>query len=302
LQPLLENNDCPALSLRLLGQPLIIRNITIAKKVHDVDTVMVPEGFSHVLNLVQDNFPSINVEEFHDDTHNDINGSSLLYNNGSSVPVTVSKNCLELPLNSVFHSSQEGGGLFIDKITYPWDFLNAMKKTLYQDISQAIISPNASVCSSSLIEGPCIIEDNVVVDDFCKVKGPAYIGSGSFIGMGSLVRNCNIGDNTKIGFNCEISRTYFQGNGEIAHHNVILDSIIGNNVWFGGYSGTANVLLNKKNIRYEIGQGELIDTGTNSFGTVIGNNSAIGASVIILPGRQVPTNAVVQAGTVVGKK
>jgi NDP-sugar pyrophosphorylase family protein len=68
-----------------------------------------------------------------------------------------------------------------------------------------------------------------------------------------------IGNNTKIGFNCEISRTYFQGNDEMAHHNLILDSIIGNNVWFGLYLGTANVLLNKKNIRYEIDERELVD-------------------------------------------
>jgi UDP-N-acetylglucosamine diphosphorylase / glucose-1-phosphate thymidylyltransferase / UDP-N-acetylgalactosamine diphosphorylase / glucosamine-1-phosphate N-acetyltransferase / galactosamine-1-phosphate N-acetyltransferase len=303
LQPLLEKDDCPALSLRLLGQPLIIRNITIAKKVHEIDTVMVPVGFSHVINLVQDNFPSIKVEEYYDDTPDDINGRNILYNNGGSAPLTVSKNCLEMPMNSVFHCSQDGGILSADKITYPWELLNAMKKTLYEEVSHGTkISPNATVSSSTVIDGPCIIEDNVTVDDFCKIKGPVYIGSGSLIGMGSLVRNCNMGDNTKIGFNCEIARSYFQGNDEIAHHNVILDSVIGNNVWFGGYTGTANVLLNKKNIRYEIGGRELVDTGTNSFGTVIGNNSAVGASVIILPGRQVPTNAVVQAGTIVGKK
>jgi acetyltransferase-like isoleucine patch superfamily enzyme len=303
LQPLLEKDDCPGLSLRLLGQPLIIRNITIAKKFHDIDTVMVPEGFSHIINLVQDNFPLIKVEEYYDEPPGDINGSNILYNNGSSVPVTVSKNYLEMPLNSVFHGSQDRGILSADKITYPWELLNAMKKILYEEVSHGTkISPNATVSSSTVIDGPCIIEDNATVDDFCKIKGPVYIGSGSLIGMGSLVRNCNIGDNTKIGFNCEIARSYFQGNDEIAHHNVILDSVIGNNVWFGGYTGTANVLLNKKNIRYEIGGRELVDTGTNSFGTVIGNNSAVGASVIILPGRQVPTNAVVQAGTIVGKK
>ena len=303
LQPLLEKEDCPALSLRLLGQPLIVRNITIAKRFHEIDTVMVPVGISHVVSLVQDNFPSIKVEEYYDDTPGVINDRNILYNNGSSAPLTVSKNCLEMPLNSVFHGSQDGGILSADKITYPWELLNAMKKTLYEEVSHGTkISPNATVSSSSVIDGPCIIEDNATVDDFCKIKGPVYIGSGSLIGMGSLVRNCNIGDNTKIGFNCEIARSYFQGNDEIAHHNVILDSVIGNNVWFGGYTGTANVLLNKKNIRYEIGGRELVDTGTNSFGTVIGNNSAVGASVIILPGRQVPTNAVVQAGTIVGKK
>jgi acetyltransferase-like isoleucine patch superfamily enzyme len=109
-----------------------------------------------------------------------------------------------------------------------------------------------------------------------------------------------MGVNTSIGFNCEIAKTYFEGHDRIAHQNVILDSIIGRNVWFGGYSGTANVLLDRKNVSYQIGD-KLVDTGTDHFGAVVGNNCAIGASVIILPGRQVQSNTVIQAGTIVGK-
>ena len=69
-------------------------------------------------------------------------------------------------------------------------------------------------------------------------------------------------------------------------------------MWFGGYSDTANVLLDRKNIRYEI-NGNLVDTGTDHFGSVIGNNCSIGASVIILPGRRIAPNTMVQAGTIV---
>ena len=86
----------------------------------------------------------------------------------------------------------------------------------------------------------------------------------------------------------------------IGHQNVILDSIIGQNVWFGGYSGTANVQLNRKGIIYRIGD-TLVNTGTDHFGAVVGNNCAIGASVIILPGRHVSANSIIQAGTPFGK-
>ncbi|MGB6533118.1 MAG: hypothetical protein WBF33_33925 [Candidatus Nitrosopolaris sp.] len=115
-----------------------------------------------------------------------------------------------------------------------------------------------------------------------------------FIGGGIVTRIIN-----KI--YCEIARTYFEGQDTMAHQNVILDSIMGKNVWFGGYSGTANVLLSKKNVRFQVGH-RLLDTGVWRFGVVVGNNCAIGASVIILPGREVPSNSVIQAGTVVGKK
>lgn len=117
--------------------------------------------------------------------------------------------------------------------------------------------------------------------------------------MSSLIRNCVLGNKTKIGFNCEIGRTYFGGNSKISHQNVILDSVIGENVWFGGYSGTANVLLTRGSIKYAVGK-DLVDTGTDHFGAVVGNNCAVGASVIILPGRQVPSDSFIQAGTIFG--
>lgn len=109
------------------------------------------------------------------------------------------------------------------------------------------------------------------------------------------------GGKTSIGFNCEISKSYFSGQTDIAHHNVILDSVLGENVWFGGYSGTANVLLTKTNVKYQIND-NLIDTGISHFGALVGNNSSVGAAVIILPGRQIPANSTIQAGTIFGKK
>jgi NDP-sugar pyrophosphorylase family protein len=191
--------------------------------------------------------------------------------------------------------------LLVEPINYPWDFLHASQKVLHDEITHTVISKNSKIANSSIIEGPCVIEDNVTIDDFCKIRGPVYIGKDSFVGMGSLVRNSMIGEDTHIGFNCEVARTHFAGNDKIAHHNVILDSIIGKNVWFGGYAGTANALLTRQNVRYQIDDG-LVDTGTSHFGSVVGNNCAVGAAVIILPGRQIPANSKIQAGTIVGKK
>ena len=42
-------------------------------------------------------------------------------------------------------------------------------------------------------------------------------------------------------------------------------------------------------------------TGTDHFGAVVGNNCAIRASVIILPGRHVPANSINQAERFLGK-
>ena len=301
LESVTDKYDCPASSLKLLGEPLIVRNVSIASNIHLIGTVMIPKEFPSALALVQDNFPSMNVEEYHDNSEISSIAIDNTINPSGKLTIRGNGESLELPLNSVLHYSRTGS-LLIDSIVYPWDFLDMIQRTLQEEITHTVISPSASIAKSSIIDGPCIIEDDVTIDDFCKIKGPTYISKGSFIGMSSLIRNCMMGNETRIGFNCEIAKSYFAGNTKIAHQNVILDSIIGKNVWFGGYSGTANVLLNRRNIRYDIGgNGKLVDTGTDHFGAVVGNNCAIGASVIILPGRQVPHNTVIQAGTIVGK-
>ena len=205
-----------------------------------------------------------------------------------------------LPCNVIIGKNSSKNHIDYSLFRFPWEFLDSVTEVLQNEVKDVIISDKSKIAKSSIIEGPCVIEDNVVIDDFVKIKGPVFIGEGSFIGMGSLIRNSILEYKTNIGFNCEVAKTYFAGNAKISHHNVILDSIIGKNVWFGGYSGTANVLLNRQNIRYGI-NGSLVDTGKTHFGAVVSNNCCIGAAVIILPGRRVPPNSTVPAGTIYQK-
>ena len=333
LDYLIEENEIPATSLKVLGKPLIVRNIYIARKVLDVDTIRIPDEYPAVSQLIHDNFPSINVKEFHGvskETNKENSNKDKLTGTTTTTTTTTTNNIvirgrkgmadtssnnniIEIPINSIIchYSGKSGTGddtnsgiyrsnnndLIVYPIIYPWDFLNAVKMILQEEVIQTSISPNASIAKSTIIKDPCIIEDNVTIDDFCKIIGPTYIGNGSFIGTSSLVRECMIGSNTKIGYNCEIGRTYLAGDDEIAHLNVILDSVIGKNVWFGGYSTTANTLLNnrEKNIIWKIGNGESVDIGTHHFGSIVGNNCTIGASVMLLPGRYIPSNTLVQA-------
>lgn len=228
----------------------------MAQQVYSISKVMIPSEFSAAIKLVQERFPSLNVQE--------LCGGNL---SNSKVSILGNEN-LEIPLNALIYYSKRTNTLTIDSLIYPWDFLNTVQKVLYDEVTEQIISPNASIARSSIIKGPCI-------------------------------RNSILGNNTKIGFNCEIGRSYFAGNTKISHQNVLLDNFIGEDVWFGGYSGTANVLLTGSNIKYAVGD-DLVDTGTDRFGAVVGNICAVGASVIILPGRQVQSNSIIQAGTIFG--
>ena len=303
-----NENEIPISSLKVLNQPLIVRNVSIASRILNIHRIKIPSKYNTALKLIQDNFPAINVEEYDEDNNNDYrnNNSKLIGTSTSarSYNISIKENMdyLEIPLNSaLWYLQSEKENILINPIVYPWDFHYIIQKILQDELTQASISPNTSISKSTIVDGPCIIEDGVTIDDFCKIKGPTYISKGSFIGMGSLIRNSMIGNETRIGFNCEIGRSYLLGHDKISHQNVILDSIIGDNVWFGAYSATDNTLPHGQKVIYEIEKGKSIDTGIDHFGAVIGNNCIISTSVIIMPGRHIQADITVKPETIISK-
>ncbi|HEX7032549.1 MAG TPA: hypothetical protein VF172_06075 [Nitrososphaera sp.] len=303
--PLLEGSECngtAAACLKIMNKPLIVHNIDVLNRTlkGKITGVAIPRDLKGILDAINEHCRDINIREIDDGNNNSWNGwDNIKQQHYASAVINWSDDSVRLPINSVIYSSSPEN-IKVDLITYPWHFLAAIQSLLKEHVTSTYISPTAKVSKTSVIEGPCIIEDNVVLDDFCKIKGPAYISAGSVVGMCSLIRSSILGKNTRIGFNCEIARSFFYGNTKMPHQNEILDSLIGNNVWFGGYSATANVLLSRENIKFLI-DGNLLDTGTDHFGAVVGNNSAVGAHVLILPGRQIPPNSRIQAGTIVRK-
>ena len=307
----IENeSQAPASSLKVLHQPLIVRNVSIANRIQSIHRIKVPSKCGTTLKLLQDNFSTIDVEEYEDDKDedegdikpNDSNSSNLIDNNSTAARshnISIKENMdqLEIPLNSAiwYLQSEKGKNVLINPIKYPWDLHYVIQKVLQDEVTHVSISPNASISKSTVIDGPCIIEDDVTIDDFCKIKGPAYISKGSFIGMSSLIRNCMMGDKTRIGFNCEVARSYLLGSDKISQQNIIVDSIIGENVWFGAYAATLNALSTKQKISYEIEKGKSIDTGIDRFGALVGNNCTISTSVIIMPGRHIQADTMIQA-------
>ena len=250
-----------------------------------------------MLRLIQDNFPEISVDEYNTNNTNNNDADTPTDTSTSArsfkIPIKENMNRLEMPLNSaLWYSQLEKDNILVNPIVYPWDFHYIVQRILREELTEASVSPNVTISKSTIIDGPSIIEDGVTIDDFCKIKGPTYIGKGSFIGMSSLIRNCMIGNDTRIGFNCEIGRSYFLGRDKIPHQNVIVDSLIGENVWFGAYSVTLNVLFTRNKIPFEIDKGNVIDTGMDHFGAVVGNNCTIGSSVTIFPGKHIHPNTV----------
>ena len=231
------------ISTRLMGQQLALRNIKALNAILEIKSIEIPFNLYQLKNLIHEYFPSIEVTvtKTRAVIQKTIVDKSHLQKDSQCIDLMMdsdelTKSSIRIPVNSIVYINTKDE-LIIDEIKYPWDFLKSVQKTLEREITSTRISPRVKISKTSIIEGPCIIEEGVVLDDFCKIKGPAYIGRNSFVGMGSLVRNSILEQNTRIGFNCEIGKSYFAGNDKISHHNVILDTIVGQNVWFGGYTG-----------------------------------------------------------------
>jgi NDP-sugar pyrophosphorylase family protein len=273
--------DSIATDLDVLGRPLVVHNLEkLQEGPSPVERVLFPKGTHGVADLIQASFKGVEVDE---------------YDPGALTP-QAGEDSVRVPFNALVGNSDDGKSS-ITEIVYPWQLLGAILKLLHEEVTATEIAKDTHVARSAVIEGPCVMRKGAFVDDFCKIKGPAYLGEGSKVGTGSLLRGSVLSRDASVGFGDEVGRSYVAEKVRITHHDVILDSVLGENSWLAAYVGTTNVLLNNQNIRYKVGT-EIVDTGLTSFGAVISHDCSIGAGVIFLPGRYVPPGSVIKPGVV----
>ncbi|OYT51055.1 MAG: hypothetical protein B6U73_02715 [Desulfurococcales archaeon ex4484_204] len=110
----------------------------------------------------------------------------------------ISEYCRTSPIKAAVWS-----GWWVD-VGYPWNVLEALYYTL-SEYRESVISRNAKVSPSAVIEGPVVIEDGAVVDHYAVVRGPVYVGKDSLIGTHAFVRPyTSVEDNAFIGSYSEV--------------------------------------------------------------------------------------------------
>jgi len=175
-------------------------------------------------------------------------------------------------------------------IKYPWHIFNAVRYFL--DRAEPYVSPSAEVSRQAIIEGKVILSDRVKVLENAVIRGPVYIGPNSIIGNNVLVRDHScIGADCVIGYSTEIKNSYIRA-GCWFHSNYIGDSIIGEGCSLGAGTVLANWRFDERNILVKIGD-EVIDTGRNKLGAIIGNNCKTGINAGIMPGIRVGANCII---------
>lgn len=188
-------------------------------------------------------------------------------------------------------------------IKYPWHVHRVFRQFFENAVgvkgAKKMISKKAQIAKSAVINGDVIIEEGVKVLDGAVISGPCYIGSGSIVATNALVRGSHVGQNCVIGFGSEIARSYL-GNDVWTHTNYIGDSVIGNNVSFGGGTVVGNLRLDEQNVIMDF-DGVKVDCGSNKFGVVVGDNVRVGINASLMPGVKIGEESFVGAGIVVSE-
>ena len=181
-------------------------------------------------------------------------------------------------------------------VKYPWHFLPLLELFL-SEITEPVIDPSADIHPTAVIDGPVIIGPSVKVLPHATVKGPCFVGANSIIANNALVRNASIGENCVVGYNTEVKSSILAGH-VWTHMTYIGDSIVGENVSFGGGCVTGNLRLDERTIQSNVKK-KTIDSALTKFGTIIGDNVRIGIQVGINPGVKIGGESFIAGGVFV---
>ncbi|HSW97708.1 MAG TPA: bifunctional sugar-1-phosphate nucleotidylyltransferase/acetyltransferase [Candidatus Saccharimonadales bacterium] len=183
-------------------------------------------------------------------------------------------------------------------LKYAWDILD-MKDYLLDNIEHNV-SPKAEVSPHAIISGTVVIEEGAKIFEGACIKGPCYIGKNAVIGNNALVRDKVVAEeNSVIGSYMEIKNAVMM-QGSTTHTGFIGDSVIGSNSKIGAEICTTNVRLDRQTILPEVKENKVSSYRTH-LGVIVGDNAIIGARVTTMPGTIIGNDSFIGPSTVVMK-
>ena len=170
----------------------------------------------------------------------------------------------------------------------PWEIINNLEDILLESIktldSNYTIENNIAIHKTATIEQGVIFKGTIIISENCFVGANAYLRGPIFMS-----------NSVKIGPGSEIKQSVIFDNSAIAHFNYIGNSIIGENINFEAGSICANHFNEKLDKRIFIKHNnQIIDTKTEKFGSLVGDNAKIGANAVLSPGTILEKNSIVK--------
>jgi len=189
-------------------------------------------------------------------------------------------------------------------LRYPWEFIKVNASEIEADIQrrnlsrtvdpdkfdhshilnpdQVYIGENVVIKPSGVLDatsGPIIIDDNVDIGHNSTIIGPCYIGKGSQISaVANLKGKVSVGPVCKIGG--EVGDTIIQGYSNKKHEGFLGGAYLGEWINLGASTNNSDLKNNYSPVSVPV-NGELIDTGMQFYGCILGDHTktAIGTKI-----------------------
>ena len=172
----------------------------------------------------------------------------------------------------------------------PWQ-LTAQSETIVRQMLPTLDA------SQFRIDGEVAIHRTAVIEQGVTLKGPLIVGPGVFVGAHAYFRGgCWIAEGCSIGPGCELKSSFLFAQARLAHFNFVGDTVVGRDVNLAAGSIVCNHRNERddKTVRVRI-DGNLVSTGVNKFGAVLGDGCRVGANAVIAPG------ALIAPGTIIAR-
>jgi bifunctional UDP-N-acetylglucosamine pyrophosphorylase/glucosamine-1-phosphate N-acetyltransferase len=158
-----------------------------------------------------------------------------------------------------------------------------------------------TVESGAIMKGRVFIDEGALIKSGSYVEGPVYCGKGSKVGPHARIRPfTSLEANVVVGVGCDIKNSIIMKGSKIPHLSYIGDSILGEHCNLGAGTITANVRFDKRTIRISI-KNQLVDSGLEKLGVIMGDHVETGINVSLMPGVRVGSGSWVGPGAVVSK-
>ena len=175
---------------------------------------------------------------------------------------------------------------FFKSYAFVWEAIPALPAYISSVLKAEILG---EIEEGAWVEpGMVRLEEGSRIERGAVVKGPTIIGRNTVVRSHAYIRGSVMtGEDCLIGTGVEIRQTLMLDGSSVLHDNCIFTSLIGNGVGIDAHSSTANMRLDKKEIRLKIernGETRVIPTGLDKFGAIIGDNTQISTLVVMMPG------------------
>jgi bifunctional UDP-N-acetylglucosamine pyrophosphorylase/glucosamine-1-phosphate N-acetyltransferase len=179
----------------------------------------------------------------------------------------------------------------------PWDLLVANEYFLKGQRGEI----HGEVEPGAKVEESVYVGEGSLIRSGSYILGPTYIGRDCDIGPNCFIRPCtSIGDDVRIGNAVEVKNSIVMDHTNIGHLSYVGDSVIGSNCNFGAGTTIANLRLDEKPVKMEVG-GKVVSSGRRKLGTIIADNVKTGINCTINVGVKIGPDSAVGPGAVVYK-